>query len=264
MVHASILASWKREKRYRLIATFWFVATMMFASLSMYLYTWVHFSGRFGSFQSGFRTELEAAKHAIHLQEKWFEGSPVFHDDGQEYVPEPEDGDQRPKYVGEPSKEIDHNWEQLHWGRFFLLSEEEARSAWGPDYTKFWAPREGGYVAALEVMHTVHCLDHIRKAFSPESYPEDSPIHGGLHRDHCIDHLRQTVMCNADLTPIPSVYYLGVGDNYINSDRPHTCRNFQRIRDWVSDRFNGTSRVAAYPGTVWNNEWINKDQPITD
>ncbi|EFQ36605.1 uncharacterized protein GLRG_11750 [Colletotrichum graminicola M1.001] len=114
----------------------------------MYLYTWVHFSGRFGSFQSGFRTELEAAKHAIHLQEKWFEGSPVFHDDGQEYVPEPEDGDQRPKYVGEPSKEIDHNWEQLHWGRFFLLSEEEARSAWGPDYTKFWAPREGGYVAA--------------------------------------------------------------------------------------------------------------------
>ncbi|KAK1973905.1 hypothetical protein LZ30DRAFT_535034, partial [Colletotrichum cereale] len=66
---------------------------------------------------------------------------------------------------------------------------------------------------------------------------------------YCIDHLRQTMMFNAHLTHISSVSYLGLGDNYINSDRPHTCRNFQRIRDWVSNRFNGTSRVPPYPGS---------------
>ncbi|TIC95047.1 hypothetical protein CH35J_008771 [Colletotrichum higginsianum] len=263
LLQLSTQAAWKREKRFRLVASFYFATTVLFATLSAYLYAQVHFQGRFGSFQSGYRTELEPAKHLIEVEEKWFEASPAFLDDGFEYIPEREDGTQRLKYVGEPSKEIDHNWEQLHWGRFFLLSEEEARAAWGPDYTKYWAPREGGYVAALEVMHTVHCLDHIRQAFWPEVYPVKNPIHGAKHRDHCIEHLRQMTLCNADLTPIPSIYFIGVEDNYINSDRPHTCRNFQKIRDWVSERFNGTSRVAPYPGTVWSNEWINTDRPHT-
>ena len=31
-------------------------------------------------------------------------------------------------------------------------------------------------------MHTLHCLDHIRKAFYPDHYPMDSPIHGTMHR----------------------------------------------------------------------------------
>ncbi|KAF4822325.1 Tyrosinase ustQ [Colletotrichum tropicale] len=81
-------------------------------------------------------------------KEKWFEASPAFLDDGFEYVPEREDGTPRTKYVGEPTKDIDHNWEQLHWGRFFLLTEDEAKKAWGPGYEKYWAPREGGYIAA--------------------------------------------------------------------------------------------------------------------
>jgi len=33
-------------------------------------------------------------------------------------------------------------------GRFFLLSEAEAREAWGPGYKEYWAPKEGGYIAA--------------------------------------------------------------------------------------------------------------------
>ncbi|KAF4816065.1 Cyclochlorotine biosynthesis protein O [Colletotrichum siamense] len=196
-------------------------------------------------------------------KEKWFEASPAFLDDGFEYVPEREDGTPRTKYVGEPTKDIDHNWEQLHWGRFFLLTEDEAKKAWGPGYEKYWAPREGGYIAALEVMHTVHCLDHIRRAFYPDIYPNKNPIHGTKHRDHCIEHLRQIILCNSDLTPIPSIFYIGVEDNYINSDRPHTCRNFQKIREFVSDRFNGSSRVAPRPGTVWSDEWINTDRPHT-
>jgi len=33
-------------------------------------------------------------------------------------------------------------------GRFFLLTESEARDAWGPEYKEYWAPKEGGYAAA--------------------------------------------------------------------------------------------------------------------
>lgn len=110
-------------------------------------------------------------------------------------------------------------------------------------------------------MHTLHCLDHIRKAFYPQHYPVDSEIHGVLHRDHCLDHLRQTVLCQADLTPIPSRYYKSLGQNYIDSDRPHTCRDFGKIREWVSERFNGSLRVMPAPGTVVQDEWRTPGGP---
>ncbi|KAF3809449.1 hypothetical protein GCG54_00012730 [Colletotrichum gloeosporioides] len=260
--HVSAQAVRRRENRLRFAVGVWFTSTLLLAALSAWLGLQLRAATRFGSFERGFHTELDAPKHLIELEEKWFEASPAFLDDGFEYVPEREDGTPRTKYVGEPTKDIDHNWEQLHWGRFFLLTEDEAKKAWGPGYEKYWAPREGGYIAAsLEVMHTVHCLDHIRRAFYPDIYPNKNPIHGTKHRDHCIEHLRQIILCNSDLTPIPSIFYIGVEDNYINSDRPHTCRNFQKIRDFVSDRFNGSSRVAPRPGTVWSEEWINTDRP---
>ncbi|SMY23684.1 unnamed protein product [Zymoseptoria tritici ST99CH_1A5] len=212
---------------------------------------------RHGSFARGFSNELGPAKHLIELQRSVFVGSPEFRDDGTEYVPD--DGVDRPVYVGEPSRSIDHEWALLHWGRFFLLSEDEARSAWGKGFEQYWSPRQGGYVAALEVMHTLHCLDHIRKSLYPEHYSQDSPVHGTLHRDHCLDHIRQSVMCTADLTPIPSRFYPGIGDNYIDSDQPHTCRNWTKVRNWVSERYNGSLAVSPAPGTVVeSDEWSGR------
>ncbi|CCF45139.1 hypothetical protein CH063_14314 [Colletotrichum higginsianum] len=130
-------------------------------------------------------------------------------------------------------------------GHFFIVTEDEAREAWGPEYVKYWEPRAGGYVATY---------DHIRKAFHPEAYHDPNPVHGILHRDHCIESLLQLLVCTADLTPIPSMYRLGLGTNYINTDRPHTCRNFPKIVDFVKNRFNGTSRVEPYAEAGWKNQ----------
>jgi hypothetical protein len=55
-------------------------------------------------------------------------------------------------------------------------------------------------------------------------------------------------MCNSDLTPIPSRFYPSIDQNYIDSDRPHTCRNFAKVRDWVSERYNGTLAVPRADG----------------
>ncbi|KAK3349073.1 hypothetical protein B0T25DRAFT_481486 [Lasiosphaeria hispida] len=222
--------------------------TLFFAATTAWLTAELHAVRNHGSFAAGFRRELDAAKHLIQVSEVDFKGSPHFKDDGSEYVPE----DRKPTvaYVGTPSRGIDHAWALLHWGRFFLLTEDEAQSAWGNEYKQFWSPVRGGYVAALEVMHTLHCLDHIRKSFYPDHYPMDSPVHGVLHRDHCLDHIRQTILCNSDLTPIPSRYYKGLKENYIDSDRPHTCRNFDLVREWVSARYNGSLEVPPAPGTA--------------
>ncbi|EAA30500.3 hypothetical protein GE21DRAFT_10623 [Neurospora crassa] len=241
------------------LLSFWIFMSLFFACTTTWLTAELHAVRKHGSFAQGFRSELDAAKHLIKVKTVDFGGSPRFKEDGTEYVPVPSDGEAAhyKAYVGTPRREIDHNWALLHWGRFFLLTEQEAKSAWGDEYKQFWSPKHGGYVVALEVMHTLHCLDHIRKAFYPDHYPVDSDIHGTLHRDHCLDHLRQTVLCNADLTPIPSRYYKALGQNYIDSDRPHTCRDFGRIREWVSERFNGSLKVEPAPGTVVEDEWRN-------
>lgn len=54
---------------------------------------------------------------------------------------------------------------------------------------------------------------------------------------HCIDQIRQYIMCAGDLTPIPVMQYdlLG-GFGYVDSDVPHTCRNFDAIRAWTDGR----------------------------
>lgn len=66
-----------------------------------------------------------------------------------------------------------------------------------------------------------------------------------LETYHCIDHLRQMVQCYGDVTIIPTKLRPGLGENYIDSDRFHTCRDFSAIREWTYARF------LATPGTTW-------------
>lgn len=122
--------------------------------------------------------------------------------------------------------------------RYFRLTEEEARAAWGDEYPQFWDAEEngGGFTVGLDVFHTLHCLDHIRQRFYPDYYPQTS-IHGLKHHEHCINHLRQMVQCYSDATPIPTRFFPGIGHNYVDSNRLHTCRDFGAIRKWTSERF---------------------------
>ena len=137
---------------------------------------------------------------------------------------------------------MDAAWEDITKDRYFLLSDDEALEAYGDDPGRYWNVAHGGIVAGLDVLHTLHCLNHLRKSLYPEYYPQD-PEHSQMHLAHCVDHLRQLAMCNADLTPVPTQYFTGLGSNYINSSRVHTCRDFSRVREWATDRFNGSTAV---------------------
>lgn len=64
---------------------------------------------------------IDAAKHLIEVKTIPFGGSPRFKDDGTEFVPESEDGEEHEAYIGTPRREIDHNWALLHWGKFMFL-----------------------------------------------------------------------------------------------------------------------------------------------
>ena len=111
------------------------------------------------------------------------------------------------EYVGS-TPAVDAAWDELTEDRYFLLTNDEARRAYGQDHlgqppAEYWNVHHGGYVAGLDVLHTLHCLNHLRKTLYPKAYPQD-PDNAVMHSAHCLDHLRQLAMCNADLTPIPT------------------------------------------------------------
>jgi hypothetical protein len=65
---------------------------------------------------------------------------------------------------------------------------------------------------------------------------------------HCIDQIRQYIMCSGDITPIPTRYFSSRDRNYVDSDVVHTCRDFESLRQWISDRVraDGGEGVTAY------------------
>lgn len=103
----------------------------------------------------------------------------------------------------------------------------------------------------LDVWHELHCLNDLRKVLYPEVY-------GGLdalkldngtinretdmfrHWDHCVDSIRQTLMCHADVSPIP--FHINVPANtgiFPRLATTHTCRNFTKIQEWSKEHWAG-------------------------
>ena len=66
--------------------------------------------------------------------------------------------------------------------------------------------------------------------------------------EHCLDYLRQIVQCGSDLTPLPIVWAEGAGRAVPNFEQPHTCRNFEKIRQWATDKEESTIQAARSSG----------------
>ena len=106
------------------------------------------------------------------------------------------------------------------------------------------------------MFHTLHCVvwtpklpnrgfkniltrlqGRLRK-LTPETLRQTLNSHNQrMHYHHCLSQIRQYVMCAGDMTPIPTRYYPSIGRNYVDSDMPHTCRNFDKLRDWLTGRY---------------------------
>jgi len=221
------------------LAVLW-AASIMLAVICTYAVVKIPTLSSYGSLEKGYTTDLDDARSVIKVQRQQFHGSLDFKA-RHGFIPEDSPSQ---KYIGS-SPEVDEEWEELTKDRYFLLSDAEAAQAYrGDNITAYWNEHHGGYVAGLDVLHTLHCLNHLRKTLYPKAYPMD-PQNTVTHSAHCLDHLRQLAMCYGDLTAIPTQYFPGLMQNYINSSREHTCRNFEMIRDWATERFNGSTAVKA-------------------
>lgn len=56
-----------------------------------------------------------------------------------------------PVYVGEPSDEIDQAWSKLLDGRYFSISESEAKAMWQDDYMRYRDNMKGGFTGGLRL-----------------------------------------------------------------------------------------------------------------
>ena len=95
-------------------------------------------------------TRIVVDPATIPLEQVRFTGSPQFSPNGT-MSHKPFDPSiswpENVHYFGEPSPEIDENWEKLIEFRYFSISEEEAKSVWRDDYHEYVDQLQGGYTA---------------------------------------------------------------------------------------------------------------------
>ncbi|KAM0745436.1 hypothetical protein ACQRIT_000820 [Beauveria bassiana] len=91
-----------------------------------------------------FANFVSARKH-IQVARQRFTGSPAFDDSGNIFVPNPS----QTRFVGDPAiyPEIDHNWDNITWGRYIVITKKEAIETWGTSIDQYWDQDRGGYVA---------------------------------------------------------------------------------------------------------------------
>ncbi|CAK1362460.1 unnamed protein product [Cercospora beticola] len=237
-------------------------------------------------------TDFAPARQAIEMEQRHFTRAPLWDDEGLPYFSEE---DKKIPYLGTSPVAIPA-WEELIKGgcilqrvsfercsdfatkdRYFLVTEEEARQAWGKDYKKYYRYPDvpghpGGYVGGLDVLHSLHCVNELRKhLFDKNRCDQNQTEHqeavdeyhigmckSGVHVTydqadnrqsvHCLEMMRQNIECKSDLSLVPAMWWPslknGTGSSFIFSEQTHTCRNFEKVRQWASERYARTKRMG--------------------
>jgi Mycotoxin biosynthesis protein UstYa len=79
----------------------------------------------------------------------------------------------------------------------------------------------------------------IRKSLHREYYHaihDEAELAGFLKVEHlgrCVDALRQSLMCSADVSVVVWQRSNDTGRIHAHTDVAHTCRDFDRIREWA-------------------------------
>ncbi|KAG2148190.1 uncharacterized protein EDB93DRAFT_1250257 [Suillus bovinus] len=147
-------------------------------------------------------------------------------------------------YRDSPSPELDAIWDEisLNVRPVRMTLEQLLRTGEKPSPAMVRYPDEygGGYMATVEVIHQLHCLDILRKA----SWGNIDYNHGDVHIspeefrtqiDHCVEILRQFSMCGGDVTMITHDWVEGRTKPFADFNVHHQCRNFDKILDWVDE-----------------------------
>ena len=121
-----------------------------------------------------------------------------------------------------------------------LISQINAESAAKlPNATTPFTNDTSHYIVELDVFHQLHCLNSLRKLAYPDVYKMDltsdseEAADNIYHMEHCYEQLRQSLQCSSDISTIYWEWSVKQQKMFGNVKTTHTCKNFEKIRDWA-------------------------------
>lgn len=142
-----------------------------------------------------------------------------------------------------PSPEVDAAWEAItHQYPHVITTEDVIRLGKDPTRTARW-PEDWGFgpdahIAELDIIHTVHCLNAVRRDvhwrhYFGDRYPDgEFPELHRVHTDHCIYIVLQNLMCSANADIITNVWVEGQLHPFPDFNVNKKCRNYDALVDW--------------------------------
>ncbi|CRG89609.1 hypothetical protein PISL3812_06648 [Talaromyces islandicus] len=139
-------------------------------------------------------------------------------------------------YMGPPTDESDAAWEAL-WKPTLYAEIPNHQAVLMPGKH---IPIENTNTAlvGLDIFHQLHCLDNLRQRLRPERYDnrpgsgiKDVAV-GMVHYDHCVESLRQTLMCNADFSPV-RWNWNEEQNGWRTGTNTHICRSWDTLMEWA-------------------------------
>ncbi|ROV96512.1 hypothetical protein VMCG_07830 [Cytospora schulzeri] len=247
------------------------ILTCLFALTSFLLLLERYGIRKFGTYEDRLETDLKSLSH-VPLERRRFVGSPKFDENGTMYTDPIDPKAEWPENLrlsGQPSDEIDENWDNVLEDLYFSVSDSEAEVAWGDRRREYVDEAYGGYTAALDVFYQLQCLNQLRKAIYPEFYDHhDLPTEvDKAHTDHCIDSIRQHIQCYGSTTLVPTKWREGAKRQYIDSNQEHVCRDFEYLRKYMKRRGQGgdlyvpRDKKLLGMAKAWEEAWEDTDEP---
>ncbi|PVI06569.1 hypothetical protein DM02DRAFT_667451 [Periconia macrospinosa] len=195
-----------------------FLCGVSLTIVALALWTAIHSPS---SFETGFHTEIDVLHPVVEVVPTKFTGTLKYKGDHL-YIDLGPDGVQ---YFGKPSPQIDEAWATLLNG----IGNED--------------PFPGDIIGP-DVLHTLHCLNAVRKLLdSTYYYKRPLEAHNRarrIHIDHCLNHIRQIIQCHMDITPVHTLYFKEMNTEVGNFDQVHMCRDFSQLQRFMIKNENVT------------------------
>ncbi|KAK3180940.1 hypothetical protein K4F52_007754 [Lecanicillium sp. MT-2017a] len=136
-----------------------------------------------------------------------------------------------------------------------ISTEDVIKLGKDPSQTARWSEDWGfgteAHVAELDVLHTIHRLNAIRRDvywqhYFGKDYPDGNfPELHRIHTDHCIYVVLQDLMCSATADVITQPWVEGQAHPFPDFSINKKCRDFDAILDWHErTMINDTKRFA--------------------
>ncbi|KAH9823748.1 Dimethylamine methyltransferase MtbB1 [Teratosphaeria destructans] len=243
----------KRSRLYACASSpIWLISTLILLTIVI---TQNILATHYASYNHGFSTDISALKPALKMQKTRFKSAIRDLPNATMHVPEPALDSKARQFTGPPSDEIDAAWDDLIHGRYERFTDSEV--AWLnadaglaavvpiDEPQAEWMRGEAGVYGGPDMLHSLHCLNGLRKHFDYDYYAERNMLMAGdqaerMHVEHCIEQLRQAVLCHGDITPV-TLKPVYKGDRLVallgQTERAHTCRDGEAIvEEWKRQR----------------------------